>query len=69
MGAGKGALNLRYGTDVQLKFLIPYLFIYSADIKIYTYSYICLQNGTILIYCYEDLMTIHMFVLLLWISL
>ena len=60
---GRGALSLRYGKDVRLEFLWPYIFIYSANIKIYTYSYICLQKYTLFIYYYEDFMTIYVSVL------
>ena len=36
----RGPLNLLYGIAERLEFSLPYLFIYSGNIKIYTYSYI-----------------------------
>ena len=46
----RGPLNLLYGIDVRPAFLLPNLFIYSGNIKIYTYSYIQLKKGTLFMY-------------------
>ena len=61
---GGGALDLSYGTAMWLEFLWPHLYIYSAIIKIYTYSYICLQKRHhihILHLSYKGFTTIHIF--------
>ena len=57
-----GPFSLLYDTMVQtcrLQFLCPYLFIYSANIKICSYIY--LQKGNLFIYYYEDFMNFHIF--------
>ena len=58
---GRGALNLRYGTDVRLEFYDPTC-LYILQISIYIYLFIYLFANVILfINYYEDIMTIHIF--------
>ena len=54
-GRGRRDLNLLYGTDVRLESSRPYLFVFSANLLICTYSYFLFA----FVYYYEGFMTIY----------